>query len=294
VRVAVVGAGAVGCFYGAILARAGHSVTLVGRPQLVEAVNDKGLLLETVKGRQNINLAATTRPDAVAGADLVLMCVKSADTKEAARQIAPFLDTTSPLWSLQNGVDNVDAMELVLGRPAVPVAVYVAVELLAPGHVKHHGRGDLVVGLSPSSDEIARAFIAAGISVELSDNAIGALWTKLIINCALNALSAITGRPYGMLIGQGGVDDLVRGVIEECLALARASNVSVPADIHQTVASLGITMAGQLSSTAQDLAKGKKTEINHLNGFIVRKGRHLGIATPVNQALHTLVELLEK
>lgn len=293
-RVAVVGAGAVGCFYGAILARAGHWVTLVGRPQLVEAVNDKGLLLETVKGRQNINLAATTRPDAVAGADLVLMCVKSADTKEAARQIAPFLDTTSPLWSLQNGVDNVDTLELVLGRPAVPVAVYVAVELLAPGHVKHHGRGDLVVGLSPSSDEIARAFIAAGISVELSDNAIGALWTKLIINCALNALSAITGRPYGMLIGQGGVDDLVRGVIEECLALARASNVSVPADIHQTVASLGITMAGQLSSTAQDLAKGKKTEINHLNGFIVRKGRHLGIATPVNQALHTLVELLEK
>jgi 2-dehydropantoate 2-reductase len=269
-------------------------VTLVGRPQLVEAVNDKGLLFETAKKRQNINLAATTRPDAVAGADLVLLCVKSADTKEAARQIAPFLDTTSPLWSLQNGVDNVDTLELVLGRPAVPVAVYVAVELLAPGHVKHHGRGDLVVGLSPRSEEIARAFIAAGISVELSDNAIGALWAKLIINCALNALSAITGRPYGMLIGQGGVDDLVRGVIDECLALARASNVSVPADIHQTVASLGITMAGQLSSTAQDLAKGKKTEIDHLNGFIVRKGRHLGIATPVNQALQTLVELLEK
>jgi 2-dehydropantoate 2-reductase len=294
VRVAVVGAGAVGCFYGAMLARAGHSVTLVGRPQLVEAVKDKGLLLETVKERQNINLAATTRPDAVAGADLVLLCVKSADTKEAARQIAPFLDTTSPLWSLQNGVDNVDTLELVLGRPAVPVAVYVAVEVLAPGHVKHHGRGDLVVGLSPRSEEIARAFISAGISVELSDNAIGALWTKLIINCALNALSAITRRPYGMLIGQGGVDDLVRGVIEECLALARASNVSVPADIHQTVASLGTTMAGQLSSTAQDLAKGRKTEIGHLNGFIVRKGRHLGIATPVNQALQTLVELLEK
>jgi 2-dehydropantoate 2-reductase len=294
VRVAVVGAGAVGCFYGAMLARADHSVTLIGRPQLVEAVNAKGLLLETGEDRQNVGVAATTSPDAVAGADLVLLCVKSADTDKAARQIAPFLDTTSTLWSLQNGVDNVDMLEAVLGRPVVPVAVCVAVELLAPGHVKHHGRGDLVASLSPRSEKIAREFVSAGIAVELSDNAIGALWTKLIINCALNALSAITGRPYGKLIGQGGVHDLLRGVIDECLAVARASHVSVPPDIHETVASLGTTMAGQLSSTAQDLAKGKKTEIEYLNGFIVRKGSQLGIPTPINQALQTLVELLEK
>lgn len=288
------GAGAVGCYYGAMLARAGHEVTLVGRPRHVDAVRRAGLRLETGALDEHVPMRASTEPDAVRGARIVLFCVKSPDTEAAGRALAPHVGREAAIVTLQNGVDNAERLEAALGREVVPAVVYVAVEMAGDGHVRHHGRGELLIGRAAASEAIAAAFHAANVPVEISDNVAGALWAKLIVNSAYNALSAITQLPYGRLMQNPDVPAVMRDVVDECLAVARASGVEVPADVHETLPRIAQTMPGQFSSTAQDLARGKKSEIEHLNGVVVRKGEALGVRTPVNRALLALVQLLER
>jgi 2-dehydropantoate 2-reductase len=293
-NVAVVGAGAVGCYYGFLLAQAGHAVTLIGRPALVEAVRSAGLILERAAGSAAVAVATTTDGSGVAGADLVLVCVKSGDTETAGAQIAPHLAPSATILSLQNGVDNAERLAGVLDRTVLPVVVYVATEMVGPGRVRHNGRGDLILGASAASERIAAAFTAAGIPTTVSERALDALWGKLVTNCAYNALSALTQLPYGRLVQGDGVVAAITDVVNECVAVAGAAGVAVPADILKTVLDLSVTMAGQRSSTAQDLARGRPSEIDHLNGYIVRKGAALGIPTPANRMLHTLVKLAEQ
>lgn len=294
-KIAVMGAGAVGCYYGGMLARAGHDVTLIGRPNHVDAIQRDGLLLDTQSFKEQVRLQASTEPSAVAGATLVLFCVKSTDTESAAAAIRPHLLPGALVLSLQNGVDN--AVRLQAALPAQEVAasvVYVATEMPGPGHVKHNGRGELVIAASPSSAEAAALLIAAGVPTDISTNVMGALWAKLILNCAYNALSAITQQPYGQLVQGEGVQDVIRDLVNECLAVAQADGITVPGDVWQAVERIAQTMPQQLSSTAQDLARGKRSEIDHLNGYVLRRGEVLGIATPVNRVMHTLVKLLEE
>src|SRR4030081_530084 len=198
-RVAVMGAGAVGCYYGGMLARAGHDVTLIGRPQHVNAVRKSGLRVQTSAFDERVPMRASEEPTAIRGAKLVLFSVKSTDTEKAGAAMAPYLEPDAVILTLQNGVDNAERLAATLGRDVIPAVVYVAPEMAGPGHVKHNGRGELVIGPSPASARIAAAFAAAGVPVEVSDNVIGALWAKLIVNCAYNALSAITQLPYGRL-----------------------------------------------------------------------------------------------
>jgi 2-dehydropantoate 2-reductase len=287
------GAGAVGCYYGAMLARAGHKVTLIGRPQHVQAAQRSGLRLETNTFNEAVRLQASTDPGAVRGADLVLFSVKSNDTESAGQAVAAHLGSDTAILTLQNGVDNAERLAATLGRDVIPAVVYVAVEMAGPGHVRHHGRGELVIGPSESSKAIVAAFAAAGVAVEISNNVAGALWAKLIVNCAYNALSAITQLPYGRLVQGAGVPAVMDDVVDECLAVALAAKVQVPVDMHATVRRIAQTMPAQYSSTAQDLARHKKSEIDHLNGFVVRKGEALGVPTPVNRALLALVKLRE-
>ena len=294
-KIAVMGAGAVGCYYGGMLARAGHEVTLIGRPNHVDAIQRDGLLLDTQSFKEQVRLQASTEPSAVAGATLVLFCVKSTDTESAAAAIRPHLLPGALVLSLQNGVDN--AVRLQAALPAQEVAasvVYVATEMPGPGHVKHNGRGELVIAASPSSAEAAALLIAAGVPTDISANVEGALWAKLILNCAYNALSAITQQPYGQLVQGEGVQDVIRDLVNECLAVAQADGITVPGDVWQAVERIALTMPQQFSSTAQDLARGKRSEIDHLNGYVLRRGEVLGIATPVNRVMHTLVKLLEE
>jgi 2-dehydropantoate 2-reductase len=292
-KVAVMGAGAVGCYYGGMLARVGHNVTLIGRAQHVEAVRKSGLRLETKAFDEHVRMQASEDPSGVRGAKLVLFSVKSPDTERAGAVLAPHLDPDAVILSLQNGVDNAERLAATLGREVIPAVVYVATEMAGPGHVKHHGRGELVIGTSSVSPHIAAALVAAGVPVEISDNVVGALWAKLIVNCAYNALSAITQLPYGRLVKGEGIPEVMRDVVDECLAVARAAGVNVPGDMHAMVPRIAATMPGQFSSTAQDLSRGKPTEIDHLNGLVVRKGEALGVPTPANRLLLALVKILD-
>jgi 2-dehydropantoate 2-reductase len=293
-KIAVMGAGAVGCYYGAMLARAGHSVVLIGRQALVDAVKGEGILLESKQFTGRVPMQADTSPAAVKDAELVLFCVKSGDTESAGAAIAPHLSQGASVLSMQNGVDNAARLSKVIGRHAIPVVVYVATEMAGPGHVRHHGRGDLAIGPSDSSAAIASLMTAAGLPSEVSDRVFDALWTKLIINCAYNALSAISQLPYGELVRQPQVLETMRSLYDECLAVARADGISLAVNLWERLLDISVNMAAQRSSTAQDLARGKKSEIEHLNGYVVRRGADLGVPAPVNRALLCSVQLLER
>jgi 2-dehydropantoate 2-reductase len=292
-KIAVMGAGAVGCYYGGMLARAGQPVTLIGRPSHVEAIRRDGLLLDTRSFKVRVPMEASTEASAVQGAGLVLFCVKSTDTERTAAELKPHLNPDAIVLTLQNGVDNAERLGALLPQEVAPAVVYVATEMAGPGHVRHHGRGELVIAPSSRGAEIAEMFTQAGMPTQVSDHVIGALWMKLILNCAYNALSAIAQLPYGRVVQGEGVEGVMRDVVQECLAVAQARGVSVPGDAWQAVAGLVQTMPTQYSSTAQDLARGKRTEIDHLNGYVVRQGASLGVPTPVNRTLHALVRLIE-
>ena len=296
-KIAVMGAGAVGCYFGGMLARAGHEVTLIARPAHVQAMRHHGLRMQTQTFDEWVPVQASTQANAVRGAESVLVCVKSSDSSHAAEAMAPYLDSTAAVFSLQNGVDNAERLQAVLRRPVIPAVVYVATEMAGPGHVRHHGRGELVLALTPASTKLVSALTAAGVPVQVSDNVAGALWAKLVLNCAYNAMSALSGLPYGpMLHGNHGLDVAasMTDTVRECQAVAHASGIVLPDTLLQDVLGLAATMPAQMSSTAQDMARGKRSEIDHLNGFIVRRGEVLGLATPANRLLHTLVRLVEQ
>ncbi|HJV25603.1 MAG TPA: 2-dehydropantoate 2-reductase [Aromatoleum sp.] len=292
-KIAVMGAGAVGCYYGGMLARAGHEVVLIGRPQHVEAMQRDGLYLDAQTFREHVPVQASTDASAVRGAKLVLCCVKSTDTAIAANEMGPHLDPEAIVLSLQNGVDNAERLQAQLGREVGAAVVYVATEMAGPGHVKHHGRGELVIGPSKESTQLVTLFGEADVRVEVSDNVTGALWRKLVLNCAYNALSAITQLPYGRIVAGDGIEKVMRDAVQECLDVAWAEGVTVPGDCWESVQRIAQTMPSQFSSTAQDLARGKRSEIDHLNGYVLHRGEELGVATPVNRVLYSIVKLLE-
>lgn len=295
-RVAVMGAGAVGCFYGGMLARSGHEVVLVGRPNHVRAIEREGLRLQTSLFDEAIVVSAVTEASGAAGAELVLFCVKSCDTEAAAAALKPHLSGDALIVTLQNGVDNADRVRSVVTQEVCAAVVYVACEMAGPGHVRHHGRGELIVEPGDAAERMARVANAAGIQTELSANVRSALWEKLVLNCAYNAISALVQLPLGELrrLGGAGVETAMRDIVAECIAVARADGVDMPEDVDATVQSILSTIpAGQYSSTAQDLARSRRSEIGHLNGHIVRRGGALGVPTPVNHLLLMLIQVLD-
>ena len=301
--VAVMGAGAVGCYFGGMLARAGHDVVLIGRPEHVQAIQASGLRLQTLGFDEQVRVRASAEVSDVRGASLVLFCVKSMDTVSAAQSLRPYLGADALVLSLQNGIDNAERLRQLLPQAVRAAVVYVAAEMAGAGHVRHHGRGDLLVERNNVDSDSDRdrggeggwvdVFRAAGVPVEMSGDVRQALWVKLILNCAYNALSAIGQVSYGRLLAVDSVVELMHAVVRECVAVASAEGVSIPDDIEATVLALARGMPDQRSSTAQDLARGRRTEIDHLNGVIVRRGREHGIPTPVNQTLQGVVHLLE-
>lgn len=291
-KIGVMGAGAVGCYYGAMLARAGFEVTLVGRAPFVERVRADGLRVSASAFDTVVEVQATTEPKALASSDFVLFCVKSADTEAAGRLLAPVLRPDCAVLSFQNGVDNPERLAPVLGRPVVPAALYVGVEMVATAHVRHLGRGEIIMGEFPASAPVLAAFAEAGIPAEASAQARIAQWHKFLTNCAYNALSAVAGLRYGALLKVTGVDRVMTDVVTEAVAVAHALGIAVQLDM-QPILSLADTMPNQWSSTAQDLMRGKPTEIEYLNGYVVRKGAELGVATPANAVLLALVRARE-
>jgi 2-dehydropantoate 2-reductase len=303
-RVAVLGAGAVGCYFGGVLARAGAPVTLIGRAEHMEAIARNGLAIEFADHRETVRVRASTDASATVDADIVLVCVKSPDTEAAARLLAPFVRRDTAIVSLQNGVDNADKLRSVLDNPVFAAVVYVGTFMNGPGVVRHAGRGDLVLGaareIAASADVIARLnaiaamFERAGVPCPVTPDIDVALWTKLTINCAFNAISALARSRYGRMAREPLVRDVMEAAVREAVGVARADGIALgETSLNAALWKVANAMAEQYSSTAQDILRGKRTEIDSLNGYIARRGQALGVDVPVNRMLHALVKLRE-
>lgn len=242
--ICIFGAGAVGCYFGAKLALAGAPVSLVARGPHVAAIREHGLILETAEGERSVSVRADTTPDAVAQADLLLFCVKSRDTDAGARTIAPLLKPGATVVSLQNGVDNVPRMRVAAGLDALAAVVYVACSMSGPGRVRHAGRGDLVLGAvrdgsaapfpagygvteAQRIEQVSQTFERAGVPCPVSADVRVDLWVKLVMNCVFNPISALGSSRYERLVGDPDTRELMREVIAECVAVARADGVAL-------------------------------------------------------------------
>jgi len=299
-RIAVVGAGAVGGYFGGMFARAGAPVVFVGRKHFADTVSSKGLVLDKLQGRERIRAHATIDIGAIRDRSLILFCVKANDTTATANEMTPFVRPDATIACLQNGVENADRVWAATNVIAIPAAVYVAVSVPEPGHVKHIARGDLTIGPpSKRTTELANLFVRAGIPCRISDNIEGELWLKLLCNCALNAISALGHARYGEIAKSHDAKKLMEQIVDEVLAVARAARVVLPG-VHDRKSGMAAAMeiatqmADAFSSTAQDLSRGRPTEIDALNGYIARRGAELGVPVPVNHALFTLVKLAEQ
>jgi 2-dehydropantoate 2-reductase len=298
-KVAVIGAGAVGGYFGGMLARSGVPVTMIGRAPFVEVVNRSGLELDTKQFKETVHPRASSELSAAAGTDVVLFCVKTTDTTSVAKQLASLLPQNALVVSLQNGVNNAEEIRAACGIDALPAVVYVAASVPEPGRIKHLGRGDLVVGpKSGRTERIAALFTSAHVPCRISDNIEGELWTKLVWNCALNAVSALGRVTYGEIIASADARKIVEGAVYETLNVARAKGIHPPGleDPRAALAAsfkIAEQMSGTRSSTAQDMERGKRTEMDALNGYVAKLGAELGVATPINHTLYTLVKLQE-
>jgi 2-dehydropantoate 2-reductase len=283
-----------------MLARSGSAVTFLGRPGApgphLQAIASRGLRIRGTDFDGIVGARVASDPAEIVGADLILFCVKTVDTDEAAARIAPHVTSGAILVDLQNGVDNPDRMRR-LGLDPIAAVVYVAAAVEEPGVVRHRGRGDLVVGHAARKGDLDRAagwFASGGIPCRVSDAIEGEMWFKLILNSMANATSALTGATYRRLAEFGPTWSVAVDVAREGVEVARRAGC--PLELEQVVdrgARVCRDVGGATSSTEQDLAAGRRTEIDSLNGYIARRGEEVGLPTPVNRALWALVKLRE-
>ena len=298
-KVVVLGAGSVGCYFGGMLARAGHDVTLIARANHVEAITNNGLHMDCQSFQDYVQVKARSDYIPLSDADIVLCCVKSPDTEFVINEVKPYLNKSAVILSLQNGVDNAERIAKLVDNPTYPTVVYVATAMVGPGKLKHFGRGELVLGaLGNNSNELnalSDFFQLSNVPCEISGNIRKDLWLKFLVNCSYNGISAIGQIQYGKMVSNPEIVNLINQITEECLMVAEKQGVMISAtEASQANHAIGVTMSGQKSSTAQDLVKGKLTEIDYLNGLIVRRAAEYGLSAPANQAVYALVKMLEK
>ncbi|HUK31241.1 MAG TPA: 2-dehydropantoate 2-reductase, partial [Candidatus Acidoferrum sp.] len=230
-RVAVMGTGAVGGYFGGMLARAGTNVMFIARPSTAEAISRRGLFIDSAKFQEAIRAEASSDVSAVANAELILFCVKTIDTESVAKTLLPHLAPGAVVLSLQNGVDNAERLQAA-GIPALPAVVYVAASVPEPGCIKHAARGDLAIG-GPANrradlERIAASFEKSGVACKISEKIQVDLWTKFVFNCALNTTSAIAQVGYGSVAQNDWSRETTLAAARETIAVARAQGIELP------------------------------------------------------------------
>ena len=302
-KIYVLGAGAVGCYFGGMLARAGQDVTLIGRSERVQAINELGLEMDCKSFQEVLSIKASDDLSVLRDADLVLLSVKSLDTEKTIQAIASILPSHAVILTLQNGVANVDIATKWIPNPVYAAVVYVATGMSGHRTMKHHGRGELYIGsLQPAQERdqenlaaISTLFESADVPCSIAQQIKKDMWLKFLVNCSYNAISGIGQITYGEMVRIPEILQQIDHITEEFLAIATAEGVLISAaEAVEANALIASTMVTQRSSTAQDLARGKKTEIDFLNGYIVELGKKHGIPVPYNESIYALVKMLEQ
>lgn len=302
-KIAVLGAGAMGSLYGGMLAEAGNEVILIDLwKEHIDAVNRDGLTIESPNGRRVVrNISGVTEPEAAGTVDLALFFVKAAATAQAAENARALAGPETTVLTLQNGLGNAEALCSVFGPSRVVAGTTGhGSTMVAPGHIRHAGEGDTVIGepgggRGPRVEALADLFAGAGIAVKITENVMGLIWTKLLVNVGINALTAVTGLKNGSLPDFPETEELLSAAVLEAAAVARAKGIRLEtADPVGHTLSIARKTAENRSSMLQDITAGRQTEISVINGAVVAEGERLGIPVPVNAVLTKLVLVLEK
>jgi 2-dehydropantoate 2-reductase len=299
-RIAVMGAGAVGSYFGARLAKAGLDVVLIGRGPHLTRMRRDSLRVRSIDGDFDIIMKTATDPEEVGPCDLVLFTVKSYDTAEAARKIAPLLGHQTPVLSLQNGLGNEETIEEMIGGGRVLHGLcYIGARIDVPGEVIHSAAGRVILGETDGRKTIRAvrvesAFADAGIAVKVSSEIIAEQWKKLLWNLSFNAISALTRATVGQLLAVQECAKIAKDAMEEALAVAKAEGVQLPADLVFRVLESNDQFRDLRTSMLQDVERGGRLEFEAINGAVVRRGKHIRVATPSNEVLYGLLKCLDR
>lgn len=298
--VAVIGSGAMGSLFGGHLAQAGVRVSFVDVWEAhVEAMNEEGLVIETPEGTERIqDVQATTSPASVGPVDLLLVFVKSIHTRQAVADAAPLLDGTDVL-TLQNGLGNPETLAEFVDESRVIAGVTAhGSTMVGPGHIRHAGRGPTTIGryFVDNDDRvaaIAETFTGAGIETAVAADITDAVWEKVLVNVGINAATALARVRNERLVTAEPGRRLLGRAVREATAVAAAEGVAVRDDIVDHVLDIAERTGANRSSMRQDVEAGRRTEIETLNGEVVRRAEAHDIETPVNRTLADLVRLTE-
>jgi 2-dehydropantoate 2-reductase len=301
-KILVMGAGAIGAYYGARLQQAGEDVVYCARGENLRALRERGLDITSVRGDLRLGpVVATDDPRQFAHYDLILFCVKVYDTDAAAERIRGCLAPGGAILTLQNGVENEDRLTALFGAGAVMGGnARVGVELAAPGKIVHKTTGTIEFGeldgtITPRADAIAEAMRRAGIFGALSTNIRASRWDKLMWNAAFNTVTTLTRRTVGEVLSDPEGYALVRNLMMEVRVTAAAQGVELAADrIAQVLAHSDRNLRPVKTSTLQDLERGKPLEVEALIGVVVKIARRDGIKVPFSEAIYALMRLADR
>ena len=298
-RIAVVGAGGTGGYFGGLLARAGQDVTFIARGANLEALRTRGLTVESrLAGTFTLPVKATDSPGDLGPVDLVLFFVKTYDTDSAAESIRQLIHPDTMLLSLQNGMDNEERISRAVGHTlGIGAAAYIVSTIKAPGVVAQTAGpgkivfGELAGGTSERTERLYEVLQGAGITAEVHLDVRVAIWQKFLFICAFSGVTAVTRLPIGTILADPVTRALFRGTLEEVEAVARAGGIELPADcVEQAMTQAAAVEPWASSSLYHDLAGGRRLELESLNGELVRRGGELGIETPLNFAIYAALK----
>ena len=303
-KITIIGPGAMGCLFGGFLAKnPGNEVWLLDKdPARASFIRDNGIKIEGISGPSSVRINATHRTDEIVTCDLIILCVKSYDTDEAIKGARGLVGKDTLILTLQNGIGNIERIGKIVGMEKVAGGVTSqGATLLGVGSIRHAGRGDTIIGRVVGGrvkdlqlEAVFHVLNDAGLETKVSPNVQGLIWSKLIVNVGINALTAITRLHNGKLIKFSGTREILRIAVLEAVEVAKKNGISlIYEDPVQKVESVCEATATNISSMLQDVLKAKKTEIDFINGAIVDEGRKHGISTPVNEVLTALVRTIE-
>lgn len=293
-RVAVMGSGGVGGYYGGKLAAAGEDVTLIARGAHLAAIRRDGLQVKSVAGDFHVRPHATDDPAAVGPVDVVLFSVKGYDTETAAEQSRPLMGVDTVVLCVQNGVDNEEKLARILGESRIlGGVVHILSTISAPGLISQTAGprtlkcGELGGGVSPRVTRVVDAFVHAGVAAEGSPNILVDLWEKFVFICAHGGVTALGRMGIGDILGCPETAAFYRGVMDEIAAVGRAKGVPLPADtVERAIAFARKLQPEMRSSLAHDLERGNRLEVDSLMGTVVRYGKEAGVPTPLNSTIY--------